>query len=54
MNSSYRRITICTSCRHEGTECRPGHEPIEHLRQATELAAPAAIMAIEETEVQAS
>lgn len=28
------RITICTSCRHKGTECRPGYELIEKLRQA--------------------
>ncbi|MEM8803786.1 MAG: DUF1636 domain-containing protein [Pseudomonadota bacterium] len=28
------RITICTSCRHKGTECRPGYTLIERLRQA--------------------
>ena len=28
------RITICTSCRHKGTECRPGYDLIERLRQA--------------------
>ena len=28
------RITICTSCRHKGTECRPGYELIEKLRLA--------------------
>lgn len=28
------RITICTSCRHKGTECRPGYELIERLRKA--------------------
>lgn len=28
------RITICTSCKHKGTECRPGYELIERLRQA--------------------
>jgi predicted metal-binding protein len=28
------RITICTSCRHKGTTCRPGYELIEKLRQA--------------------
>jgi len=32
------RITICTSCRHKGTECRPGFELIERLRQAIALA----------------
>ena len=28
------RITVCTSCRHKGTECRPGYELIERLRRA--------------------
>ncbi len=28
------RITICTSCRHKGTHCRPGYELIDRLRQA--------------------
>ncbi|KIC48453.1 DUF1636 domain-containing protein [Tateyamaria sp. ANG-S1] len=28
------RITICTSCKHKGTECRPGYELIERLRAA--------------------
>ena len=28
------RITICTSCRHKGTQCRPGYELIERLRRA--------------------
>ncbi len=28
------RITICTSCRHKGTECRPGYELIEKLRRS--------------------
>ena len=28
------RITICTSCRHKGNECRPGYELINKLRQA--------------------
>lgn len=32
------RITICTSCRHKGTECRPGYELIVRLRQAIALA----------------
>ncbi|WP_299628112.1 DUF1636 domain-containing protein [uncultured Tateyamaria sp.] len=27
-------ITICTSCRHKGTECRPGYELIDRLRKA--------------------
>ncbi|APX13788.1 hypothetical protein BWR18_09020 [Tateyamaria omphalii] len=28
------RITICTSCTHTGTQCRPGYELIERLRTA--------------------
>jgi predicted metal-binding protein len=28
------RITVCTSCRHKGTQCRPGYDLIEKLRQA--------------------
>ena len=28
------RITICTSCRHKGTECHPGYALIERLRVA--------------------
>ena len=32
------RITICTSCRHKGTECRPGYELIDKLRRAIEAA----------------
>lgn len=28
------QITICTSCKHKGTDCRPGYELIERLRAA--------------------
>ena len=28
------QITICTSCRHKGSACRPGYELIERLRCA--------------------
>ena len=28
------RITVCTSCKHKGTECRLGYELIEKLRRA--------------------
>ncbi|MEM6406776.1 MAG: DUF1636 domain-containing protein [Pseudomonadota bacterium] len=28
------RITICTSCKHKGSSCRPGYELIERLRKA--------------------
>lgn len=31
-------ITICTSCRHFGQECRPGHELIGRLRAALDAA----------------
>ena len=33
------RITICTSCTHKGTECRPGYELIDRLRKAIALSA---------------
>ncbi len=36
------RITICTSCKHKGTECRPGFELIEKLRAAISAAGDAA------------
>ena len=32
------RITICTSCRHKGSDCRPGYELIARLRAAIEAA----------------
>ena len=32
------QITICTSCRHKGSACRPGYELIERLRRAIEAA----------------
>lgn len=32
------QITICTSCRHTGTSCRPGYALIERLRQAIAMA----------------
>jgi predicted metal-binding protein len=28
------RITVCTSCKHKGSTCRPGYELIEKLRSA--------------------
>lgn len=28
------RITVCTSCKHKGSTCRPGYELIEKLRKA--------------------
>lgn len=31
------RITVCTSCRHKGTDCRPGYELIQRLRTAFEV-----------------
>ncbi|WP_299866609.1 DUF1636 domain-containing protein [uncultured Roseobacter sp.] len=32
------RITVCTSCRHKGTTCRPGYELITRLRAAISAA----------------
>lgn len=32
------RVTVCTSCKHKGTECRPGFELIEKLRVAIRAA----------------
>jgi predicted metal-binding protein len=32
--SQSHRITICTSCKHKGEQCRPGYEPIDKLRRA--------------------
>ncbi|MEM8851815.1 MAG: DUF1636 domain-containing protein [Pseudomonadota bacterium] len=32
------RITVCTSCRHKGTECRPGLDLIARLRAALDAA----------------
>ena len=36
--TSSHRITICTSCKHKGTDCRPGYELIQRLRLAIEVA----------------
>ncbi len=32
------RITICTSCKHKGTQCQPGFELIEKLKTAIQAA----------------
>lgn len=32
--NTHHRITVCTSCRHKGTDCRPGFELIDRLRKA--------------------
>ncbi|MEO0487321.1 MAG: DUF1636 domain-containing protein [Pseudomonadota bacterium] len=32
--SPHHQITVCTSCRHKGTQCRPGYELIDKLRRA--------------------
>ncbi|MFT4620544.1 MAG: putative metal-binding protein [Sulfitobacter sp.] len=37
LNTS-NRITVCTSCRHKGTDCRPGYELIAKLRSAIDAA----------------
>ena len=34
MGTPTHRITICTSCRHKGTSCKPGYELIAKLRAA--------------------
>ncbi|WP_372340128.1 DUF1636 family protein [Yoonia sp.] len=36
--TTQHRITVCTSCRHKGTDCRPGYELIEKLRRAIKAA----------------
>ena len=37
-HTSTHRITVCTSCRHKGSDCRPGYELIARLRKAIEAA----------------
>ena len=32
------QITVCTSCKHKGSQCRPGYELIEKLRRAISAA----------------
>ncbi|MBB3987229.1 putative metal-binding protein [Sagittula marina] len=32
--STRHRITVCTSCKHKGSHCRPGYELIDKLRRA--------------------
>ncbi|WP_424970611.1 DUF1636 family protein [Dinoroseobacter sp. S76] len=34
MGSQTHRITVCTSCKHKGSDCRPGYELIAKLRAA--------------------
>ena len=34
MGQTTHKITVCTSCRHKGTQCRPGFELIAKLRAA--------------------
>ncbi|WP_299603005.1 DUF1636 domain-containing protein [uncultured Tateyamaria sp.] len=34
MGQPPQKITICTSCRHKGSNCRPGYELIAKLRAA--------------------
>ncbi|RYH01594.1 DUF1636 domain-containing protein [Salipiger sp. IMCC34102] len=35
-------LTVCTSCRHQSTDCRPGLDLIRRLRAAFDRAGPAA------------
>lgn len=34
MGAKSHRITVCTSCKHQGSACRPGYELIAKLRAA--------------------
>ena len=34
MDRTNHQITVCISCRHKGTDCRPGYELIAKLRTA--------------------
>ncbi|MEM7243006.1 MAG: DUF1636 domain-containing protein [Pseudomonadota bacterium] len=38
MASPTHRITVCTSCKHKGSDCRPGYELIQKLRAAIDAA----------------
>ncbi|MEO0343967.1 MAG: DUF1636 domain-containing protein [Pseudomonadota bacterium] len=38
MASPKHRITVCTSCRHKGSDCRPGYDLIAKLRAAIDAA----------------
>lgn len=40
MSGETHKIFVCTSCRHKGTDCRPGFELIASLRDALEKALP--------------
>ncbi|MEM8703058.1 MAG: DUF1636 domain-containing protein [Pseudomonadota bacterium] len=40
MSTDTHKIFVCTSCRHKGTQCRPGFELIAKLGEALRLAAP--------------
>lgn len=49
--STSHRITICTSCRYKGSDCRPGYELIERLRAAITAAGDAIPGAFEVSDV---
>ena len=38
MTPKTHKITVCTSCRHKGTDCRPGYALITKLRAAIAVA----------------
>ncbi|MEO0978445.1 MAG: DUF1636 domain-containing protein [Pseudomonadota bacterium] len=40
MSADTHKIFVCTSCRHNGTQCRPGFELITKLKEALRIAAP--------------
>jgi len=42
MSADTHKIFVCTSCRHKGSECRPGFELMTKLQNALALALPVA------------
>jgi len=40
MRADRHKIFVCTSCRHRGSNCRPGYELIKKLQDALKLAVP--------------
>lgn len=45
--TTQNKITLCMSCRHKGTDCRPGYELIARLREAIDVAGDAVPEAFE-------
>jgi len=40
MSAETHKIFVCTSCRHKGTNCRPGYQLIKTLQEALKTALP--------------